>query len=89
MGTRSINAPLSPNEELTLRRIVIGIATIEELSESQLARLRNGGLLDEDNRLTPAGRERYDSLQRPPRSGHKTPNEAFRTALRSVASIKR
>lgn len=60
MPDRGLLAPLSPNEEVTLRRVAIGIATPARLSERDLKALslieeHGGGL-----RLTP--RERYLAL---------------------------
>ena len=67
MGTRSLKAPLSPSEELTLRRIALGVVEIGELPPGPMARLRGLGFLDDANRLTPAGRQRYQALARPSR----------------------
>lgn len=60
MPDRGLLAPLSPNEEVTRRRVAIGIATPARLSERDLKALslieeHGGGL-----RLTP--RERYLAL---------------------------
>ena len=64
MPYRGLLAPLSPHEEVTLRRVAIGIAKLADLPARDVARLKvlllveeNGGL-----RLTPAGRERYLAL---------------------------
>lgn len=82
MGTRSITAPLSPNEELTLRRIAIGIAEIDELHAADVVRLSGIGLLDDAKHLTPAGWARCESLAR-----HRGPrvSAALRGALQAVA----
>lgn len=87
MGTRSIKAPLSPREELTLRRIAIGIVAIDELPADTVEHLRGFGLLDAANHLTPAGQERYDSLPRPPQST--VPEGSFLAALRHAARTRR
>jgi hypothetical protein len=69
MPDRGLLAPLSPNEEVTLRREAIGIAKLADLPARDVARLKvlllvekNGGGL----RLTPAGRERYLALPNMP-----------------------
>jgi hypothetical protein len=56
---------LSPNEELTLRRIALGIANDAELPPRALEHLRLIGLVDDSNRLTADGAERYKALPRP------------------------
>ena len=66
MGQRSLTAPLSQSEELTLRRIALGIVEIKDLPEQLVARLRAFGFIDDDsNGLTPTGQERYELLPRP------------------------
>ena len=63
----SLNAPLSPNEELTLRRVALGVAPKEILPARHLARLRKLDLIEGDGallRLTPLGRHRYRALPR-------------------------
>ena len=65
MAERSLKAPLSLREELTLRRIVLGIADVKQLPGQSVARLRGMGLIDDANRLTAAGRQRYENLPRP------------------------
>ena len=63
--TRGSLAPLSANEEVTLRRVALGITKAANLSELDIKRLRALSLI-EDNagglRLTPTGRERYLAL---------------------------
>jgi hypothetical protein len=64
---RGLLAPLSPNEEITLRRIALGSASA--LPEAAIVRLRKLELIEggADNvwTLTPLGQRRYDSLSRP------------------------
>ena len=63
--TRGSLAPLSANEEVTLRRVALGIAKAAKLSELDIKRLRALSLIEEHDgslRLTPAGRERYLAL---------------------------
>jgi hypothetical protein len=60
-------APLSPNEEVTLRRVALGIAQAAKLPKSDVDRLRAFALIEEkagDLQLTPMGRERYLALQK-------------------------
>jgi hypothetical protein len=64
MVQRSLKAPLSLNEELTLRRIALGIAAVKELPERSISRLHGMGLIDDANRLTTTGRQRYEDLRR-------------------------
>ena len=62
---RSALAPLSPNEEVTLRRIAIGIATASELRSRDVTRLIRLLLVEQrDGRivLTDQGRARHRSL---------------------------
>jgi hypothetical protein len=65
MASRGLRAPLSPNEELTLRRVALGIVEGSELPQTALAHLRQLGLVDDDNRMTDDGRARYEALDRP------------------------
>ncbi len=63
---RGMLAPLSPNEEITLRRIAL--ATEGRLSPAYLRRLRQLGLVEEIAegwRLTNLGHQRYAALDRP------------------------
>ena len=68
---RSLNAPLSPHEEITLRRVALGAALEGDLPVQDIARLRNLALVEGRAgrvRLTESGRSRYESLRRAPRS---------------------
>jgi hypothetical protein len=59
---RSLRAPLSPHEELALRRIAIGAAAPPS---PEVERLKKLGLVEDDDvavRLTEAGRERHAQL---------------------------
>lgn len=63
--SRSLLAPLSPNEELTLRRVATGMLGAHDLSERDLTRLRSLALVDvsvDRPRLTALGRQRFKSL---------------------------
>ncbi len=59
---RGLRAPLSPHEELALRRVATGTAPP---SSPELDRLKKLGLVEDGDvavRLTEAGRERYTQL---------------------------
>ena len=65
MITRGSLAPLSANEEVTLRRVALGISTAANLSELDIKRLKALSLIEEHDgglRLTPTGRGRYLAL---------------------------
>lgn len=65
---RGILAPLSPNEEITLRRIALGFGTPDRLAPRHVQRLQQLALIEEANgelRLTELGLQRYASLERP------------------------
>lgn len=64
---RGQTAPLSPNEELTLRRVALRSAPPAELSQRDLDRIEALGLItrsDDDVALTPLGKMRYEALPR-------------------------
>jgi hypothetical protein len=61
---RGLVAPLSPNEEVTLRRVAYGIARADHLHPSHVARLKRLTLIeDRDGTLfvTHVGRRRLDN----------------------------
>ena len=65
---RGILAPLSPNEEITLRRIALGFGARDRLTPRHVQRLLQLALIAEANgelRLTELGLQRYASLERP------------------------
>jgi hypothetical protein len=69
---RGITALLSPNEEVTLRRVGLGIAARKSLRSDNLARLIRLQLVEEaDDRLvlTDTGRQRYQALPKAPDMG--------------------
>ena len=74
--------PLSPREEVTLRRIALGYVERKDLSAVQVRRLMRLGLVQEDEEqelvLTPAGRTRYETLVRPLDLTPDTPNDLER-----------
>ena len=80
---RGLKAPLSPHEEVTLRRIALGVSKAKRLPARDVAHLICLCVVDEkDGRLslTPLGRRRYDGLPRP--AGSLVEDEAD-AALRS------
>ena len=65
--SRSLDAPLSPNEEVTLRRVALGISPMKDLAPRALMRLKSLALIEIDAgvaRLTDFGRQRYYALPR-------------------------
>jgi hypothetical protein len=65
--SRSLDAPLSPNEEVTLRRVALGISPMKDLAPRDLMRLKSLALVEIDAgvaRLTEFGRQRYGALPR-------------------------
>ena len=65
MPNRGVLTALSPHEEVTLRRVAIGIAKLADLPARDIERLKVLLLVEENGgglRLTPAGRERYLAL---------------------------
>jgi len=65
--SRSLDAPLSPNEEVTLRRVALGISPMKDLAPRDLMRLKSLALVEIDAgvaRLTDFGRQRYSALPR-------------------------
>lgn len=89
MNSRRIKAPLSLHEELTLRRIAVATGPVETLAHDVVERLRHFGLIDDANRLTLAGRDRCDGLERPPRADIGGPEESHRDRLQRIARASR
>jgi hypothetical protein len=57
-----LRAQLSPNEELTLRRVALGITLAKDLPSADVLRLRNLALIENSGErfaLTALGKERY------------------------------
>jgi hypothetical protein len=74
--TRGSLAPLSANEEVTLRRVALGITQAADLSKFDIKRLKALSLIEERGgglRLTPTGRERYLAL---PKSANVDPADS-------------
>ena len=64
---RGLVAPLSPNEEVTLRRVALGFSRLATLPLKHIDRLRQLGLVQgsgESLRLTVIGTQRYLALPR-------------------------
>ena len=65
---RGILAPLSPHEEITLRRVALGFGRRDYLPLQHVRRLEQLALIEEADgtfRLTELGLQRYASLERP------------------------
>ena len=62
---RSLDAPLSPHEEATLRRVANGITKVEHLAPGHVRRLKHLALAEDDGgrlKLTVIGLQRYAAL---------------------------
>jgi hypothetical protein len=62
---RSLEAPLSPHEEATLRRVANGITKIKHLAPDHVRRLKHLALAEDDGsrlKLTTFGLQRYAAL---------------------------
>jgi hypothetical protein len=65
---RGILAPLSPHEEITLRRVALGFGRRDQLPLQHVQRLEQLALIEQVDgvlRLTELGLQRYGSLERP------------------------
>jgi len=65
---RGILAPLSPHEEITLRRVALGFGRPDHLPLQHVQRLQQLALVQDVDgtlRLTELGLQRYASLERP------------------------
>ena len=65
---RGILAPLSPHEEITLRRVALGFGLRDHLPSQHVVRLEQLALIEEADgtlRLTELGLQRYAKLERP------------------------
>jgi hypothetical protein len=66
---RGLRAPLSPNEEITLRRVAHGVSHLREMSRRDLQHLKQLSLIVDvrgQPELTDIGRKRYRLLSRTP-----------------------
>ena len=62
---RGLRAPFSPREEVSFRRVALGISKAELLPARDVERLKALSLIEEHEsnlRLTPTGRKRYQAL---------------------------
>lgn len=83
--SRSLDAPLSPNEEVTLRRVALGISPMKDLAPRALMRLTSLSLVEVDAgvaRLTDFGRQRYHAL---PRAGTVKDLSSYETMVAAVS----
>ena len=87
--TRSQDAPLSPNEEITLRRVAYGQSDVTHLRTADLIRLRTLNLVGGSPRvptLTAEGKRRFDGLAKPMAiAAHSVQNEMMATIGRLMA----
>jgi len=63
--SRSLDAPLSPHEEATLRLVANGITKIKHLAPDHVRRLKHLALVEEEGsrlKLTTIGLQRYAAL---------------------------
>ena len=63
--TRSLDAPLSPHEEATLRRVANGITKLKHLAPGHVRRLKHLALVEDNGRrlkLTTFGLQRYAAM---------------------------
>jgi hypothetical protein len=84
---RGRTAPLSPNEEVTLRRIALGISQAKQLPTHDVDYLVRLRLVDDDEgrlKLTDLGRERYQALPRPAAISDVTNTDETVTVLRHL-----
>lgn len=82
--SRSLDAPLSPNEEVTLRRVALGISPMKDLAPRDLARLTSLSLIEIEAgvaRLTEFGRQRYRAL---PRAGRPQDVSSYEAMIAAV-----
>ena len=83
--SRSLDAPLSPNEEVTLRRVALGISPMKDLAPRDLMRLKSLALVEIDAgvaRLTEFGRQRYSAL---PRAGSARDLSSYEAMVAAVS----
>jgi len=66
MPERGAVAPLSPREEVMLRRVALGVSASPDPPQREVDRLKKLGLVHVANgalRLTPLGEQRYSKLR--------------------------
>ncbi len=88
---RGQSAPLSPHEELTLRRVALRSAPPAGLSQRDLDRLEALGLItrsDDDVALTPLGRMRYEALPRATKIDDSADEHFIEMLKASVAQLR-
>lgn len=72
---RGLEAPLSYNEEVALRRVASGRSPLQELAPRDVMRLKTLSLVEDENgtlKLTEIGRQRYRALPRTSQGDEKT-----------------
>jgi hypothetical protein len=76
---RGIEAPLSPHEEVTLRRIALDVSKAKPLRDSDAAHFVRLRLVDDDDgrlSMTALGRQLYQGLPRPAKLPHEGESDA-------------
>ncbi len=89
---RGLRAPLSPNEELTLRRVALGIALAKDLPSADLLRLRNLALIEDRGErlgLTTLGKERYQRFHQTRASAANGASDAESKLTQHLETFKR
>ena len=89
---RGLLAPLSPNEERTLRHVATGQWRLALLAERHIRRLAQLDLIhgvDGEVRLTETGRKRYEQLPDKPVLRDSAPEEAMNAAPAKIADDQR
>jgi hypothetical protein len=80
MPDRGLLAPLSPHEEVTLRRVALGVANPADLPKRDVERLKALMLVENYDaalRLTPVGKQRYLALPNSAALDAGVPNEGM------------
>ncbi len=75
--------PLSPKEEITLRRVALGLVPSEDLPPEHVKLLASLALVriaGDELKLTALGQLRYDALPRPMRLDHLTRGQIIEAA---------
>ena len=97
MPTSSRKAPrghlaqLSPNEEITLRRVAVGESPVATLRARDLVQLRRLRLVVDGKdgpQLTPAGRRRFDGLPGAMLRADAGPRDLLSVIVRSVSASR-
>lgn len=91
MSNRSIDAPLSAEEEVTLRRVAFGESPAATLRAKDLVQLRRLKLVMEGKdgpQLTPDGRRRFEELPRAMLRADAGPRDLLSAVVTSIAASR-